>query len=221
MDPVSFQTGTLPYVLQQCAVTVSAISGVLAGSGKRVDLFGVVVLALVTALGGGTIRDLILDAPHVFWLEDPNYVVNGVGTALVTFVVARYWTLSPRFLALADAFGLALFTTLGAAKGLRFDAGPMNAVVMGVITGVAGGIARDVLVGEIPLVFRREIYLYATAAICGAGVFVLLRESTSLAPASMIAGTVTTLILRLAGIGWRISLPLFRSKDSGGDELRH
>lgn len=202
----------LQYALQHAAVAVSAISGVLAGSGKRVDLFGVIVLGLVTALGGGTLRDMILDAPQVFWIEDAYYVLNGALTALVTFVIARYWTVSPRLLTLADAFGLALFTSLGAAKGLKFGVGEVNAVVMGVITGVAGGIARDVLVGEIPLVFRREIYLYATAATCGATVFVLMRRDPTLLPASMIVGTATTLVLRLAGIYLRISLPIFRSK---------
>ncbi|MBN2507960.1 MAG: trimeric intracellular cation channel family protein [Verrucomicrobia bacterium] len=199
-------------LLQHFAVAVSAVSGVLAGSGKRVDLFGVVVLGLVTALGGGTLRDVVLDAPHVFWIKDPAYVLNAAGTALVTFVIARYWSLPAKGLAVADAFGLALFTTLGAAKGLHYHVGAVNAVVMGLITGVAGGIARDTLVGEIPLVFRREIHLYATAAICGATVFILMRQHASLASASMLAGTAATLALRLAGIFWRLSLPLFRAK---------
>lgn len=211
---IPIQTTPLNYGFQHFAVAVSAISGVLAGSGKRVDLFGVVVLALVTALGGGTIRDVVLDAPHVFWLDDPNYVLNAALTALVTFCIARYWTMPPKLLAIADAFGLALFTTLGAAKGLRFEVGAINAVVMGLITGVAGGIARDMLVGQIPLVFRKEICLYATAAICGATVFVLLRQFTELASLSMLAGTATTLLMRLAGIQWRISLPLFHAKET-------
>jgi len=206
------QTAPFNYALQQCAVAVSAISGVLAGSGKRVDLFGIIVLALVTALGGGTIRDMVLQAPHVFWLDDPNYVLNAVFTALIMFAIARHWTPSSKWLAIADAFGLAFFTILGAAKGLRFEVGAINAVVMGVITGVAGGIARDVLVGEIPLVFRKEIYLYATAAICGATVYVLMRRYTDQTSVSMIAGSAVTLVLRLAGIQWRISLPLFQPK---------
>jgi uncharacterized membrane protein YeiH len=208
MDQVSFH-----YALQHFAVAVSAISGVLAGSGKRVDLFGIIVLGLVTALGGGTLRDVVLGGPHVFWLDDASYVVNGAVTAMVTFIVARYWTLSPKLLAVADAIGLAMFTTLGAAKGLAHEVGAVNAAVMGVITGVAGGIARDVLVGEIPLVFRREIYLYATAALCGAAVFIVMRQHPGLAPASVLVGTATTLALRLAAIFWRISLPVFRSKE--------
>ena len=209
---------TLQYLQAHFAVTVSAISGVLAGSGKRVDLFGVIVLGLVTALGGGTVRDVILETPPVFWIEDSNYVINAVLTAAITFSIARYWVVPGKVLAIADAFGLALFTTLGAVKGLRFEVGAVNAVMMGVITGVAGGMARDVLVGEIPLVFRREIYLYATAAICGATVFVVLRQSPAWAPASVVAGTATTLALRLAGIFWRISLPVFRARHESGHQ---
>lgn len=201
---------TLPYLQAHFAVAVSAISGVLAGSGKRVDLFGVVVLGLVTALGGGTVRDLILRSPPVFWIEDSNFVINAVLTAAITFSIARYWVVPEKVLAVADAFGLALFTVLGAAKGLRFEVGLTNAVVLGVITGVAGGILRDVLVGEIPLVFRKQIYLYATASVVGATVFVLLEQHTPGAPKNRLIGVGATLALRLAAIQWKLSLPVFQ-----------
>ena len=136
---------TLQYLLAHFAVTVSAVSGVLAGSGKRVDLFGVIVLGLVTALGGGTVRDVILQAPHVFWIDDSNFVVNAVLTAAGTFAIARYRVVSEKVLGVADAFGLALFAILGAAKGLKFEVGLTNSVVLGVITGVAGGMLSLVL----------------------------------------------------------------------------
>lgn len=190
------------------AVSVCAISGVLAGSGKKVDLFGVLVLGLVTALGGGTIRDVILGRP-VFWLGDPTMVLNGVATALATFCVARYWTVPPLGLALADAFGLALFTVVGAAIGWKAEVGITNSVVLGVITGVAGGILRDVLVGEIPLVFRREIYLYATAAVAGAAAYVLLQQYRGDQELHRLIGSGVTLAMRLAAIRWKVSLPLF------------
>lgn len=199
---------TLQFFLTHFAVAVSAISGVLAGSGKKVDLFGVVVLGLVTALGGGTVRDVVLDRP-VFWLGDSDFVINAVVTSAITFFIARYWLVPQAVLALADAFGLALFTILGAAIGLKSDVGLTNAVVMGVITGVAGGILRDVLVGEIPLVFRREIYLYATAAVIGATVFVLLEKQAPGAASNRFLGIGSTLALRLAAIRWRVSLPVF------------
>ena len=190
------------------AVSVCAISGVLAGSGKRVDLFGVLVLGLVTALGGGTIRDVVLDKA-VFWLSDSSMVINGVITAAVTFFVARYWMVPPLALALADAFGLALFTILGAAISWKVGVGVTNSVVLGVITGVAGGILRDVLVGEIPLVFRREIYLYATASVVGASIYVLLQQYRGDQDLNRAIGVGVTLALRLAAIRWKVSLPLF------------
>lgn len=199
---------TIQFVQTHFAVAVSAISGVLAGSGKKVDLFGVIVLGLVTALGGGTLRDIILDRP-VFWLGDANFVINAAGTSAITFFIVRYWTVPALALAVADAFGLALFTVLGAVIGLKMGVGLTNSVVMGVITGVAGGILRDVLVGEIPHVFRRDIYLYATAAVVGATIFVLLENQFPDVPSNRLVGIGSTLILRLAAIRWKVSLPLF------------
>ena len=196
--------------LEHFGVTVSAISGVLAAKNKRVDLFGVIVLALVTALGGGTIRDLVLGAVPVFWIHQPTFVINGVLTAVVTFFIARHWSMPPQVLAVADAIGLAMFTVIGATKGLSFASGGVNAVMLGVITGVAGGILRDILVGEIPFVFRQEIYLYATAAVSGASLFVLLEVWNPGHSVNRLWGVGVTLALRLAAIQWKLSLPVFR-----------
>ena len=107
----------------------------------------------------------------------------------------------------------------GASKGLDFGVAAEIAVIMGVITGVAGGILRDLLIGEIPLVFRREVYLYATAAFCGATVFVVLAASSVQPPWNVVVGAAVTLCLRLAGIRWRIALPLFRPKDATKPKL--
>lgn len=201
----------MQFLLEQFGVSVAAITGALAARGKQVDLFGVIVLALVTAFGGGTIRDLLLDTP-VFWLQNAGYLINAFATAVVTFYLVRYRELPGTVLLVADAFALALFTMVGTRKGLALGTPASVAVVMGVITGVAGGIARDLLIGEIPLVFRREIYLYATAAFVGASVFVMLAHWAVNPQANMIIGTATTLLLRLAGIRWRIALPLFRPR---------
>jgi uncharacterized membrane protein YeiH len=164
----------MQYYLEQFGVTIAAITGVLAARGKQVDLFGVIVLALVTAFGGGTIRDLTLGDVPVFWTKDPRFFLNAAVTAVILFYVVRYHELPTTVLLVADAFVLALFTMLGTRKGLASGAAPPIAVAMGVITGVAGGILRDLLMSEIPLVFRPEIYLYATAAFFGATVFVML-----------------------------------------------
>jgi uncharacterized membrane protein YeiH len=212
MPPIthdSFHT-RLPYFLELLAVAVAAVSGVLAGRGKQVDLFGVLVLALVTAFGGGTLRDLMLGDLPVAWIRDQNYIFIASIAALVTFFTARFLEFPRLILLIADAFALALFSAIGARKALGFEVAPVIAVAMGVITGVAGGMVRDVLTGEIPLVLRAGIYLYATASMLGASVLVLLSRTSPLTSQTcMLAGIFVTLILRLASIRWRLVLPVY------------
>lgn len=196
-------------MLEQLGAAVSAVAGALAARGRRVDLFGVVVLALVTALGGGTIRDVCLGATPVFWIEDPQFVATAVLAGLATFFLARHRDPPMNLLEIADAFGLALFTMAGAKKSMHLGVGPVIAVTLGTITGVAGGIVRDVLLNELPMVFRKEIRLYATAAMLGATVYVVLLPYAPQATWPVTAGMVTTLVLRLAAIRWDWSLPMF------------
>src|SRR3954447_13040810 len=150
--------------LEHFGIAVSAISGVLAARGKRVDLFGVLVLALVTSFGGGTVRDVLVGDLPVVWIREPAFLLNATLVTFVTFFVRRVRELPRSFLLVADAFALALFTIVGTRKGIVMNFAPPVAVLLGVVTGVAGGILRDVLTGEVPLVFRPQIYLYATAA---------------------------------------------------------
>jgi uncharacterized membrane protein YeiH len=199
----------MPLWVEHFAVAVCAISGVLAAEGRRMDLFGALVLALVTAVGGGTIRDLCLGV-EVFWIKNPAHVTTALVAALVTFVLVRFIRTPHRALLIADAFGLALFGIVGTEKALILGSPGLVAIMMGVITGVAGGMIRDVLTGEIPLVFRPHIHLYATAAMLGAGVFVLAQKAALGADASFILGALVTLALRLAAIRWRLALPVFR-----------
>ncbi|MBK8001784.1 MAG: trimeric intracellular cation channel family protein [Verrucomicrobia bacterium] len=199
-------------VLEHFGIAVAAITGVLAARGKRIDLFGVLVLALVTAYGGGTVRDLLMgDLPPV-WLRSSAYLLNATLTALVTFFVVRLRSLPERVLLIADAFALALFTMIGVRKGITLDFTPSVAILLGIITGVAGGILRDVLLGEVPLVFRREINLYATAALGGAALYVGLDAAGTAEAIATTAGVILTLTLRLAGIRWKIGLPLLEAR---------
>src|SRR5215510_9859417 len=203
----------MQYMLEHFGVGVAAVTGVLAARGKQVDLFGVIVLALVAAFGGGTLRDLLVGDRPLFWIRDPSFLLNASLVALAVFFIVRFRQLPQQVLLIADAFALALFTMIGVKKALAFQLAPSIAVAMGVITGVAGGMMRDVLTGEIPLVFRREIYLYATAALCGAIVFVLLNQWHVGEQGRMVLAAATTLVLRLAGIRWKLSLPAFRHHD--------
>ena len=202
------------YWFEQLGVAVGALSGVLAARGKHVDLFGVVVLALVAAFGGGTIRDLALGDTPVFWVRDGNYILTAAGSALGVFFIARFHTFSSLALVVADAVVLAFFTMIGVKKALLFGVPTPVAVTLGVITGVAGGILRDALTGEIPLVFRSEIYFYATASLCGAVCFLLLRHWLPAAPSiDLLAGAAVTLLLRLAAVRWKLKLPVFKYRD--------
>jgi len=210
---IGFVSNAMQYVLEHFACAVCAVTGVLAGKGKRLDLFGVIVLALATALGGGTIRDLTLGVTPVFWISDPHYVQTAVVAAVVTFVVARFWVLPPAVLLVADAFGLALFTIIGVEKALAHGNSPTIAILMGIVTGVGGGLIRDVLSGEIPLVFRKEIYLYATAAFCGAALLVLLNAFLPGWSGNRMVAAATTLLLRLAAIRWKLRLPVFNPRE--------
>lgn len=200
--------GDLYFALQHFGVAVSALAGALAARGRRVDLFGVIVLALVTALGGGTIRDICLGATPVFWVTDWRYGATSLATGVASFWLLRHLNPLLKYLELADALALALFTILGASKSLALGANGFIAVILGTITGVAGGILRDVLLNELPLVFRPEIRLYATAAIAGAAAFTLLHAVVPASNVSLVVGVIVTLAMRLAAIRWSLSLPV-------------
>lgn len=207
----------LQSLVDHFGVTVASISGVLAARGRRIDLFGVVVLALVTAFGGGTIRDVALGDVPVFWVRDPGFLANAALTAVVTFFVARVFDFRFGALLVADALVLAFFTMAGAQKAMAFHSTPGAVLFMGVTTGVAGGILRDLLTGQIPLVFRREIYLYATASLLGALTFLLADTLGGSARVGVVLGLAVTFLVRLAGIRWRIALPVFEMRGDPSD----
>ncbi len=204
---------TLSPIIEHSAIAVGALTGVLAARGRQLDLFGVLVLAIVTALGGGTARDLLAGDLPVSWLRSPAYLHTAAGTGLASFFICRVWHPPSGLLQVVDAFALALYTIVGAHKGLSMGFAASVAVLLGIITGVAGGIARDTLLGRVPLVFQRGVYLYATAAACGATVYaVLLRSGVWNPDHAEICGIVSCLALRLGAIRWRLSLPEFTAK---------
>ncbi|MBE7495291.1 MAG: trimeric intracellular cation channel family protein [Verrucomicrobiaceae bacterium] len=202
----------MPPWIEYFAVAICAITAVLAAEGKHIDLFGVLVLALVTAVGGGTIRDLCLGARPVFWIEQPHHVWTALIAAAVTFVVVRFTHLPSKLLDVADAFGLALFGIAGTEKALAFGAPGIVAILLGIVTGVAGGILRDVLRREIPWVFQAGVNLYATAVFAGALVFILLREHLPPSETHRYIGMGVILVLRLAAMRWKLRLPTYRTR---------
>lgn len=202
----------MPLWIEYVACAVCAISGVLAAKGKQMDLFGAIMLALATALGGGTVRDLCLGVRPVFWVEAPDYLVYSLTAAVVTFMLAPHLQFPERVLGIADAFGLALFGIIGTEKALNMQAPVSVAILMGVLTGVAGGMVRDVLRDEMPTVFRTEIYLYSTAIFGGAGAYVLMERWLPPSSSHRYIGMAIILALRLAAMRWRLGLPVYRGR---------
>lgn len=202
----------MPVWVEHFAVAVCAISGVLAADGRRMDLFGALVLALVTAVGGGTIRDLCLGTP-VFWVKDPALVTTALVTALAVFILIRFIHMPHRTLMYADAFGLALFGIVGTEKALLLGAPGLVAIMMGVITGVAGGILRDVLRREVPWVFQQNVELYATTVFFGALVLVLLQQWLPPSEAHRYIAMSVILLLRLVSMRWKLFLPVVKSRE--------
>ncbi|MGO4892209.1 trimeric intracellular cation channel family protein [Flavobacterium sp. W21_SRS_FM6] len=192
-------------------VAVFAVSGTLMAYKKNMDGFGVVVLASVTAIGGGTLRDMILDLP-VFWVQDPSFFYAILAAALITIIWLRTKNTFPLgYLLFADAIGLAFFNVMGLQKALTYGASPLIAIALGTMTGVFGGLIRDVICREIPLVLKGE--LYATACILG-GACYMGAMSLNLSPVLCLStGFAITLIFRLGAMKWHWHLPVFQAHD--------
>ncbi|GAA4501611.1 trimeric intracellular cation channel family protein [Pseudaeromonas paramecii] len=197
----------LIYGLDLFGTAIFALSGVLMAGRLRMDAIGVIVLAAVTAIGGGTIRDLLIGA-RPFWIQNTTYLWVILGTAGLGMLLTRLPKRLPWYtLPLADALGLALFVVIGAQKALSFGTSNMVAVVMGVITGVAGGMIRDMLAREVPLVLQKEIY--ATACIVGGILYTGSLELGLGALPAMLISMVGLLALRITAIFRHLSLPTF------------
>ncbi|GAA0677561.1 MULTISPECIES: trimeric intracellular cation channel family protein [Rheinheimera] len=196
-------------------IAVFAISGTLAAWRKQMDGFGVIVLATVTAIGGGTLRDLILDSP-VIWLSNNSYFLAIFVAAGLTILAVRNRLLIPNnTLQIADAIGLAFFVIMGTQKALDHGTSGFVAIMMGTMSGVCGGMIRDVLCREIPMVFRGE--LYAITCIFGGLVYVQLLGFGIAQMPAMLIGMTALLTLRLAAIRWHLTIPVFGKK---ADDLR-
>ncbi|EPC00462.1 hypothetical protein L861_14420 [Litchfieldella anticariensis FP35 = DSM 16096] len=196
------------YFLDLAGVVVFALSGITLACRSRMDPFGMLVLASVTAIGGGTLRDVLLGVRPVFWVSDPTYLWVIITTVVLAIVAFRHiHRISKRLLPVLDAFGLALFTVIGAHKALSLDYTSIVAVLMGLLTGVAGGMVRDVLARRVPMVLRQEIY--ATASMAGGIIFVVM-TNLAIHPYIAIALAIfITLAIRLSAIYWHLTLPVF------------
>lgn len=198
----------LIYLLDLCAVAVCAITATLEARRRELDLFGVVVVAVISGIGGGTVRDLLLGRLPVYWVHDPIYVVVGMVAGTLTFFLGRRLRLPKNFFLIPDAVGLALFTVIGTSVALQLGVPWLIAALMGVITGVFGGVIRDIMCNEVPLIFRTDIY--ATASFAGALLLVALDRSGMAHGIAILFAMACTVALRLAAIRWHIHLPRLR-----------
>jgi uncharacterized membrane protein YeiH len=189
------------------AVAVFAVTGVLEAGRKGMDIVGVAMVALATALGGGTIRDLLLDRP-IFWVADQAYLLVTLAAAFVTFFLVRAVHLPPKLFLIPDAIGLALFSIAGTQIALDWNTPWLVASLMGVITGVFGGVLRDIFCAEIPLVFLPG-ELYASAAWAGALTLVGLRIYGVDEVTAGWIGMVVVFGLRMVAMWLRVRLPPF------------
>ncbi|GAM67811.1 inner membrane protein [Vibrio sp. JCM 19236] len=202
---------SLLYFIDLFGTAIFAISGVLLAGRLRMDPFGVLVLASVTAIGGGTIRDMMIGATPVFWIGDTSYIWVIILTSLATMLIVRRPKRIPWYvLPVCDAIGLAAFVGIGVEKALTYQDSYLIAVMMGVLTGCGGGIIRDILAREIPMVLRSEVY--ATACIAGGVVHTSLLSLGLGTNNAMLGGIFVTLAIRLAAIRWHLSLPTFAPK---------
>jgi len=196
----------LVILLTYLAVSASAVSGVLEARKHEMDIVGATTVAFVTAFGGGSLRDLLLGRTPIFWLVDPGLTIVTFAISIISFYLIDH--MSEKLLFIPDALGLGFFSILGATFALQMEFSLLVASLMGVVTGIFGGILRDVLCNKIPSIFRRDTELYATCSFIGTWVFILLISMHVDASIASWIGTFTVFGLRILAIRYRLTLPL-------------
>lgn len=207
--PLAADSALAFHVFDLAAVALFAVTGALVASRKQMDIFGFAMLGTVTGIGGGTVRDVLLGLP-VFWVQDATYLIACVIAASLTFFGAHLLHSRYRAVLWLDAIGLSVYCVLGAEKALAHGASPLVAIVMGVVTGTFGGIIRDVLGGEVPLLLRRDVYV--TAALAGALTFVGAGAIGASSAVAWSAGVAACFVVRGLALWFGWSLPTYKAR---------
>lgn len=184
-----------------------AISGALFAIKKRMDTFGVLIIAFVTAIGGGTLRDILIGRDQITWMIDLNYIYSIIGAVIFAIVFRKKISYLSKSLFLFDAIGLGIFTIIGTELGLQYGFHPFICVLLGMITATFGGVIRDTLSNEIPLIFQKEIY--ATACIIGAVTYLILNRFNVDQDLNHILTTCMVISVRLISVKFELKLPTF------------
>lgn len=195
----------LLYLLDLIGVAVFAVSGVLVAAASGMDLLGGLALAALTAIGGGTLRDVLLNRHPIFWVRDARYLLVILLAAVLTMLYLVFFPPPGQSFLIADALGLALFAISGAQIAEAAGLSPLIVVLMGTMTGTAGGMLRDVMSAHVPLIFRQD--LYATAAIGGIVVYLVLKKLGAPRSVAVSVGVLVILLMRLLAVVWGAHLP--------------
>lgn len=203
------------FLIEILGTIAFAMSGSFAAMQKRLDPFGVLIIAFVTAVGGGTVRDVLLDVP-VFWMHDMVMCTVIFITCLFAMIFKSVEKKFRVTLSIFDSFGLGLFTIVGIQKGLGAELHPIICLTLGTITGCFGGIIRDILLNRIPLIFRKEIY--ATACIVGGGVFLILAKLTTFSYGFIQISTILIIVaIRTLAQKFQWQIPKFYGVDQNSE----
>lgn len=203
---IIFQDISFINILDLLGTFAFALSGIQLAAGRNIDLFGAYVIGLVTAVGGGTVRDLLLDVP-TFWLYNSSYLIT-TGLALISALIFKdkIFKLGITLFVL-DTAGLALFTVVGINKSIAIGLPFWACIIMGTVTGTLGGVFRDIILNEIPLIFRKEI-LYALACISGGIVYFISIYLKFASPTPEITAALTIILIRIIAVKFNIRLPV-------------
>lgn len=193
------------YVLDIFGTFVFAVSGALVASDKKFDLFGVLIIAFVTAVGGGMLRDVLMDAHPINWIGDLNYLYTIFTAVILTFLFKSKIAYLSKTLFLFDTIGISVFTLLGLEKGLTFNLHPIIALIMGMISAVFGGVLRDVLTNKVPLIFEKEIY--ASACLAGGISYLILNYFKLPENIIFIFSGAIIVIIRVVAVKFHLQLP--------------
>ncbi|WP_334057788.1 trimeric intracellular cation channel family protein [Polaribacter sp. P097] len=195
----------LIYTIDILGTFAFAISGALVASDKKFDLFGVLIIAFVTAVGGGMLRDILINAHPINWIGDLNYLWTIFLAVFLTFLFKSKIAFLSKTLFLFDTIGISVFTLLGLQKGLSFDLHPLIALIMGMISAVFGGVLRDVLTNKVPLIFEKEIY--ASACLAGGLSYLVLNLAEAPKDINFIISASVIIIIRLVSVKYELELP--------------
>jgi len=198
------------YILDIVGTIAFAISGALVAMNKKFDPFGVFIIAFVTAVGGGTLRDVLIGRQPVIWMQNPNYVYAIIAAVLIAVIFRKKIRFLGKSLFLFDTIGLGIFTIIGTEIGINSNFHPLISIALGTMSAAFGGVIRDILCNEIPVIFRKEIY--ATACIFGAITFIILNKLHLDETVVYCSTTSIVIIIRLVAVKLHLSLPPFYTK---------